>query len=209
MQYAHSPQYHGAVLSQQQYLQADTNHDGRVSQAEIQYAMSAASPYGAAPVAYAPAAASVQGYEQYMQYAHSPQYHGAVLSQQQYLQADTNHDGRVSQAEIQYAMPAASPYGVPAGQQPAQAAFPTASSMIAYPVQSYMPQYEQYQIQNSGYPQLTVQQFAQADTNHDGKVSKQEIAAEVVKGSPTSALAAPKASKSKKASKKKKKGGCC
>merc|ERR1719473_1158608 len=61
-----------------------------------------ASPMVASPYAnYTPAAATVQGYQQYAQYAHSPQFHGQVLSQAQYIRADTNHDGIVSAAELQ------------------------------------------------------------------------------------------------------------
>jgi hypothetical protein len=228
MQYAQSPQYHGAVLSQQQYIVADTNHDGMVSQQEL----TAAAPMkhglfgnhhglgiydhfvnhgAAAQPTYTYAPATGQGYQQYAQYAHSPQYHGAVLTQQQFVQADANHDGRISVAEIQQAQSvAAQPAAMyqpmqPASMyQPAPAAFPTASSMVAYPaVQTYTPQYQQYQqqFQFAAQPQLSVQEFAQADTNHDGRVSKQEIAAET-------ALVTSKSSK-KKVSKKKKKGGCC
>lgn len=99
LQYAHNPQYHGVQLTQQAFVAADTNHDGKVSQAEVQYATPTYQP----AMTYTPAAATAQGYQQYVQYAHQPGYHGLQLSQQAYVHADTNHDGRVSQAELQYA----------------------------------------------------------------------------------------------------------
>jgi len=110
VQYTHAPGFQGPVLQQQQFIAADANHDGKVSGQEIQNYATAHHIYAqpgtqTGPITtYMPSAATAQGYQTYMNYAHMPQYHAPVLTQSQYIAADANHDGKISQTELNAAV---------------------------------------------------------------------------------------------------------
>lgn len=198
---------HDGTVSQHEIAQADTNHDGRASEVEqlVQTSpLTYTQPY-VQPVTYTHAPGAymqpiITGYTAQQVGAALDTNHDGTASQQELAQADTNHDGQVSASEVKQLVQAAP---VTYTQ-----AIPTAGSFLAYPQYTFAPgAYTQPYV--AGY---TTQQMGYAlDTNHDGKISQEELRHADISndGKVDASEVAAKASKKKQMSKKKGKGSCC
>merc|ERR1712039_645729 len=127
--------------------------------------------------------------------------HDGKVSQAEMAQADTNHDGQLSAAEVKQVVVAPTATYM----QPV----PATGSFVAYPTYTY--QQGTYMQPTVPYGYTAQQVGAALDTNNDGVVSQAELqAADTNKdGKIDAGEIATKVAKKKKVSKKKSKGGCC